>query len=138
MTRGTVWRFASLLMLLCYFSVTENVWAEGGKKPDEISRDGTLDLSWQSDYAGFEQLTVRQASGKPFAVYPVIQGQNWSLSGLSDGDYHIELSDNTRSKTIHVVRVEHYSLHSALTLFAIGLLLFAYLLFTLKRGEGKQ
>lgn len=135
MTRGMVWRFASLMILLCYWLVTVDVVAEEVDPPEAISRDGTVNLSWQSDYADYEQLLVRKASGGVIAAYPVIANQNWSLSGLSNGNYVLSLSDETRQKKILVLRVQHYSLNSALSLFGLGLLLFAYLVFTLRRGE---
>ncbi|GGW88623.1 hypothetical protein GCM10007391_23450 [Alteromonas halophila] len=112
--------------------------ADGVEPPDAISKDGTVNLDWQSDYAGYEQLVIRNASGERFAAYPVVEGQSWSLSGLSDGTYHIELSGGNETKTISTLQVDHYSLRSALSLFGAGLLLFGYLIFTLKRGTASH
>ena len=108
--------------------------AEAVGTPDEISRDGTVNINWQSDYAGYDELLVRKASGERLAAYPVIDDQSWSLSGLSNGDYLLELTGSEHSKQILSLRVRHYSLNSALSLFGLGLLLFAYLIVTLKRG----
>ncbi|MCW8108409.1 hypothetical protein OPS25_07875 [Alteromonas ponticola] len=99
--------------------------------PVYASNDGVKTISWQPDYETFNQLLILNTNGSVQASYPVISGQGWVVSGLSDGRYTLQLTKQNQERVIGTLEVEHYSLKSAVTLFGMGALMFAYLLYTL-------
>ncbi|NMH61025.1 hypothetical protein [Alteromonas ponticola] len=99
------------------------------------SNDGVITVPWQSDYATYNHFHILDATGSKQSTYPVIAGQGWVVSGLPNGNYDVVLSSANSERLIGNIRVEHYSLQSAFTLFAIGALMFAYLIFTLLKHQ---
>ena len=124
-------RWVIIALLLCVTHM-----AAAADTQSLTSPDGTVTISWNDSYSDFTTLVVSGTSGEYRATYPVTDGQNWVLSGLENGDYTFELhadSGSGSALTVATLTVEHYSLRTAGALFFIGFIIFACLLFTLRK-----
>ncbi|MCW8092356.1 hypothetical protein [Alteromonas sp. ASW11-130] len=102
------------------------------------SNDGTLTISWQSDFSNFTQFQIIDKYGQVQVSYPVIAEQGWVVSGLANGQYKVQLTHQHKNYLIGTVEVRHYSLKIAFILFALGALMFAYLVLTLIKQNGTR
>lgn len=98
-----------------YFSVSLD-----GSTVNELTRV-TIEVARHSDFSG----TIQE--------FPALGNFNSvSLTGFEDGTYYLRARAQDDEKTIHLsntiqVRIQHYPLWQALTLFFIGLVLFVTL-----------
>lgn len=123
-------------LLLCLMGVFAPVIAAQNDIPMLESRDGTATVSWKADYSGYAVLTVSSSPNKVVATYPVTETQSWVLSGLPNGNYTLALTSPTQPPLpVAELSVHHYPLKAAFGLFSMGMLMFAYLLFTLVRAN---
>ncbi|MCU7554133.1 hypothetical protein OCL06_05945 [Alteromonas sp. ASW11-19] len=98
------------------------------------SQDGTIVVPWKEGYARYQTLRINSVSGDTLSRHPVVNGQNWVITGLSDGQYRFILSSSDSQTQILSLHVSHYSLTSAFGLFTLGLIMFVYLLVALMKG----
>ncbi len=136
----TMSRPATLLMTTCLTSLVvialaTTAFAVTAAENERSSRDGTVEVLWESGYAQYDTLLIASARGETVAQYPVIEGQNWVITGMEDGRYQFILESQSSSKFLFTLGVTHYSLSAAFSLFVAGLVMFLYLLFTLIKGE---
>lgn len=132
-----------LLITTCLISLAATAFAATTSaattaEAKRSSRDGTVVVSWEPDYAQFDTLLIQSARGESVAQYPVIKGQNWVITGMEDGQYQFILTSSTSDKTLFTLTVEHYALSSAFGLFIAGLAMFVYLIFALVKGERRD
>lgn len=123
-------------VFFCLMGAFAPVIASQNDIPMLESRDGTATVSWKAEYSGYAVLRVSASPNKIVATYPVTEAQGWVLSGLPNGNYTLALTSPTQSP-LHVARlsVRHYPLKAAFGLFSVGMLMFAYLLFTLVKAN---
>lgn len=131
----TMSRFAVLLMSTCLMSLAVTAFAAAAAENERSSRDGTVEVLWEPGYAQYDTLLIQSARGETVAQYPVIDGQNWVITGMEDGQYQFVLKSQSSTTPLFTLGVSHYSLSAAFGLFVAGLVMFLYLLFTLIKGE---
>lgn len=111
--------------------------------PNSTVKEGyfnvSVHLSGSQDQPALNNLRIQAASSADFKQvqeFPALgEFKQWSLTGFSNGDYYLRaVADNLAkpSNTIQV-SVQHYPLWQALSLFAIGFVVFATLVITLLR-----
>ncbi|WP_414830842.1 hypothetical protein [Alteromonas sp. H39] len=128
-------RLAALLLTTCLMSLAATAFAATAAENERQSRDGTVEVSWEPGYAQYDTLLIQSARGESVAQYPVVDGQNWVITGMEDGQYQFILTASSTTHTLFTLDVTHYSLSGAFSLFIAGLLMFLYLVFTLIKGE---
>ena len=128
-------RQAVLLIIICLMSLAVTAFAATAAKNERSSRDGTVVVSWEPDYAQYDTLLIQTAREELVAQYPVVEGQNWVITGMEDGNYQFVLTAASSRTTLFTLNVTHYDLAGAFGLFIAGLIMFLYLIFTMVKGE---
>lgn len=111
--------------------------------PSSVIKEGyfNVSVSAKSDKQKLNKLTIEVATDTDFTQnkkqFPALGDfSTISLTGFSDGLYHLRARAETSDGDVLVsnviqVRVEHYPLWQALTLFFIGLIIFVAVVTTL-------
>lgn len=133
------------LLVLCFLFILPTTALASSltlSGPDSVIKEGYFTVSVSADNADeLNRVTIEVASNSDFTEntrqFPALGDfQDISLTGFSNGTYFLraraeDTSSQTRVSNIIEIKVKHYPLWQALTLFFIGLIIFITLVATL-------
>lgn len=129
-----------LLSLLSVLTLASSLCAETTvvfTKSEGSSDTGHFTLTWENPEEKEVTLEVSKNSSfeRPRALYQGT-GTSFFISGLSDGEYYFRLREiSPKNAEIFILTVAHRSLTLALSLFALGSVVFLAIVAVILRGE---
>lgn len=140
-TPKNCFNFRFILLALCFLyvlPVASHASSLTLSGPETVVKEGYFSVSLSgSTVSELTRITIEVARDSDFSgtiqEFPALGNFNSvSLTGFEDGTYYLRARARSNNETTHLsntiqVRIQHYPLWQALTLFFIGLVLFVTL-----------